>query len=70
MPAEPPEEDSSLKPREYSFNPVQAKKEIVAGNFYFKKGNYRAAVQRFTEPPCGIPDCRKLFCAWGNRKRS
>jgi len=59
VPAEPPEEDSSLKPREYSFNPVQAKKEIVAGNFYFKKGNYRAAVQRFTEATMwdsGLPE--------------
>jgi len=49
QPAEPPEEDPGLKPREYSFNPVQAKKEIIAGNFYFKKANFRAAAQRFTE---------------------
>jgi tetratricopeptide (TPR) repeat protein len=48
-PAEPPEEDPGLKPREYSFNPVQAKREIQAGEFYFKKGNYHAAAQRFTE---------------------
>jgi tetratricopeptide (TPR) repeat protein len=49
VPQEPPEEDAGLKPREYAFNPVQAKKEIQAGNYYFKKGNYRAAAQRFTE---------------------
>jgi tetratricopeptide (TPR) repeat protein len=48
-PPEPPEEDPGLKPREYSFNPVQAKSEIRAGDYYFKKGNYHAAVQRFTE---------------------
>ncbi len=48
-PAEPPEEDPGLKPRDYSFNPVQAKSEIRAGEFYLKKGNYRAAARRFAE---------------------
>ena len=45
----PPEEDESLVPKEYSFNPLQASKEMTAGNFYFKKGNYRAAAHRFEE---------------------
>jgi tetratricopeptide (TPR) repeat protein len=48
-PPEPPEEDPGQKPRDYAFNPVQAAKEIKAGDFYFKKGNYRAAAQRFNE---------------------
>jgi hypothetical protein len=37
---EPEEEDESLKPKEYSFNPLQAEKEVRVGNFYFKKGSY------------------------------
>jgi tetratricopeptide (TPR) repeat protein len=45
----PPEEDESLVPKEYSFNPLQASKEMTAGNYYFKKGNYRAAAHRFEE---------------------
>ena len=45
----PPEEDESLVPKEYSFNPLQAAKELRVGNYYFKKHNYRAASQRFTE---------------------
>lgn len=45
----PPEEDESLVPKEYSFNPLQASKELKIGNYYFKKGNYRAAALRFTE---------------------
>ena len=45
----PPEEDESLRPKEYSFNPLQAAKELKVGNYYFKKGNYRAAAQRFQE---------------------
>ena len=46
---EPPEEDPDLKPKEYSFNPIEASRNIVAGNFYFKKGNYRAASRRYLE---------------------
>jgi tetratricopeptide (TPR) repeat protein len=46
---EPPEEDESLKPKEYAFNPLQASKELSAGNYYFKKGSFRAARGRFLE---------------------
>jgi tetratricopeptide (TPR) repeat protein len=47
---EPPEEDETLAAKkEYTFNPLQATKEIQIGNFYFKKGSYRAAAQRFRE---------------------
>jgi tetratricopeptide (TPR) repeat protein len=45
----PPEEDESLVTKEYSFNPLQASKELRVGNYYFKKGNYRAAAHRFEE---------------------
>ena len=49
-PEEPPEEDESLSTvKEYSFNPLQAEKELQIGKFYFKKGSYRAAAQRFHE---------------------
>jgi len=48
-PAEPPEEDETLVPREYSFNPIQAKKEVQIGDFYFKKGSYQAAAGRYRE---------------------
>jgi tetratricopeptide (TPR) repeat protein len=46
---EPPEEDESLKPKVYAFNPLQAQKEIAAGNYYAKKGNHRAAQKRYLE---------------------
>ena len=46
---EPPEEDAALVPKEYSFNPLQASKDLRVGNYYFKKGNYRAAAHRFEE---------------------
>ena len=46
---EPPEEDDSLKPKEYTFNPLQAEKEMKIGAFYFKKSSFRAASMRFDE---------------------
>jgi tetratricopeptide (TPR) repeat protein len=45
----PPEEDEAEKPTEYSFNPLQADKDVRIGNYYFHKGNYRAAAQRYRE---------------------
>jgi tetratricopeptide (TPR) repeat protein len=45
----PPEEDTSLAVKEYSFNPLQAEKELQIGNFYFKTGKYRSAAMRFAE---------------------
>src|SRR5690242_1300178 len=45
----PPEEDKSMAPIEYSFNPLQAAKDLKVGNFYWKQGKYRAAEARFRE---------------------
>ena len=45
----PPEEDEGLKPKTYSFNPLQAQKEIQIGSYYWKKGRFKAAAGRFRE---------------------
>lgn len=45
----PPEEDENLAVRQYSFNPLQANKELQVGNEYFKKHSYKAAAMRFRE---------------------
>ncbi len=45
----PPEEDKAEIPKQYSFNPLQSKKEVIVGDFYFKKGDFKAAVGRFRE---------------------
>jgi tetratricopeptide (TPR) repeat protein len=45
--AAPPEEDASIGATTYSFNPLQAKKDIEIGNEYAKKHSYRAAANRF-----------------------
>ncbi len=46
----PPDEDAINQNKIYTFNPVQAKKELAQGEFYFKtRHNYRAAANRFRE---------------------
>src|ERR1051325_4709907 len=47
----PPEEDTSFatEKKEYAFNPLQAEKEMKTGVYYFHKGSYRAALNRFRE---------------------
>jgi Flp pilus assembly protein TadD len=44
----PPEEDTDLKTEQYSFNPVKSKRDVGVGLEYFKKGNFKAAADRFT----------------------
>jgi Flp pilus assembly protein TadD len=45
----PPDEDVREAPKQYSFNPLQSKKELGVGNYYFKKGDFKAAAGRFRE---------------------
>jgi tetratricopeptide (TPR) repeat protein len=62
---EPPEEDESLKPKEYTLNPLEAERNVTAGNFYFKKGNFRAAVRRFQEATRWDPSSGEAFLKLG-----
>jgi tetratricopeptide (TPR) repeat protein len=45
----PPEEDKADIPKTYAFNPLQSKKEVTVGEFYYRKGDFRAAAGRFRE---------------------
>ncbi|HEY2844040.1 MAG TPA: tetratricopeptide repeat protein [Bryobacteraceae bacterium] len=64
-PAEPPEEDESLIPKVYALNPVQAKKEIIAGDYYLKKPNYSAAMRRYLEATRWDPGSAEAFLKLG-----
>jgi tetratricopeptide (TPR) repeat protein len=64
--AEPPEEDESAAPREYAFNPLQAVKEIRVGNYYFKKGSYRAAALRYEEATKWDPGNAEAYLRLGD----
>lgn len=45
----PPVELEETKPIVYSYDPAKASKALEVGNYYFKKGNWAAATQRFEE---------------------
>jgi len=62
---EPPEEDDSIKPKEYSFNPLEAERDLKIGNYYFKKGSYKAAASRFEEATRWNPTYAEAFLRLG-----
>jgi tetratricopeptide (TPR) repeat protein len=45
----PPEEDKSKIEEKFAFNPLQSKKDVTIGDFYFKKGDFKAAALRYRE---------------------
>src|ERR1700690_3641493 len=61
----PPEEDESLKPKEYGFNPLEAEHDVQIGNYYFKKGNLKAAMNRFREATRWNPSFAEAFLRLG-----
>lgn len=64
-PPEPPEEDQTLVPKEYAFNPVQAQKELQIGNYYFKTSSYTAAKMRFLEATKWNPNFAEAYLRLG-----
>ena len=62
---EPPEEDETLKPKIYAFNPIQAAKEMQVGDFYFKRHNYKGAASRFEEATKWNPGLADAFFRLG-----
>ena len=65
---EPPEEDESLKPKEYSFNPLEAQKDLRTGEYYFKKGNFKAAAKRFEEASLYDPNLAEAYLRLGDAR--
>ncbi len=62
---EPPEEDAELKPKVYSFNPLQAKKELQVGDEYWKKHSYKAAAMRYREATRWNPNLSEAWLRLG-----
>jgi tetratricopeptide (TPR) repeat protein len=61
----PPEEDASAIPQQYSFNPVRSKRDVEVGNFYFKKGDWKAAAARFREATLWNEGNAEAWLRWG-----
>jgi Tfp pilus assembly protein PilF len=68
-PPEPPEEDVSVQEaKEYVLNPLQAAKELRVGEYYFKKGSYRAAARRFEEALKWDPAAHEVYLRLGEAR--
>jgi tetratricopeptide (TPR) repeat protein len=62
---EPPEEDESVKPEVFEFNPLQAAKELDVGNQHLKKGKYSAAAYRYKRATMFDPGSSEAFMKLG-----
>jgi tetratricopeptide (TPR) repeat protein len=64
----PPEEDSSVAPRTYPFNPLESERNIKVGNFYMHQGTpsgYRAAAGRYSDATKYNPTSADAFFKLG-----
>ena len=66
-PPEPDQEEESAEP-EYTFNPIQAQKEVRIGDFYFKKKNFRAAAGRYERATKWQPDLAGAYYRLGESR--
>jgi tetratricopeptide (TPR) repeat protein len=60
-PQDLPEEDESLKPKEYPLNPLESVKDVNVGKQYMVKGKYGAAAARFKEATLWDPGNAEAF---------
>jgi tetratricopeptide (TPR) repeat protein len=61
------EEDEELTtPHEYAFNPLQADKEMKVGDFYWKKGSFKAAMRRYEEATKWNPQSGDAWLKYGD----
>ena len=56
-----PEDDESVKPETFPLNPLESDRNIRVGNFYWHKGNYRAALERYERATKYNPSSAEAF---------
>ncbi|MBV9405620.1 MAG: tetratricopeptide repeat protein [Acidobacteriaceae bacterium] len=59
--AMPPEEDESVAPEKFTLNPLESDRNIRVGNFYWHKGKYRAALERYERATKFNPSSAEAF---------
>lgn len=62
------EDEDIVAPPEYVFNPIQAQKDLKIGDFYAKKGNYRAAAGRYLEATRWNPSFAEAYWKLGRAR--
>ncbi len=66
-PPDPEPEEEGVEP-EYTFNPIQARKEMKVGDFYFKKGSFRAAALRYERATKWEPGLAEAYYKLGEAR--
>ena len=56
-----PEDDESVKPETFPLNPLESDRNIKVGNYYWHKGNYRAALERYERATRYNPSSAEAF---------
>jgi tetratricopeptide (TPR) repeat protein len=56
-----PEDDESVKPETFPLNPLESDRNVRVGNYYWHKGNYRAALQRYERATKYNPSSPEAF---------
>ena len=56
-----PEEDESVAPEKFVLNPLESERNIKVGNFYWRKGKYRAALKRYERATKFNPNSAEAF---------
>jgi tetratricopeptide (TPR) repeat protein len=62
---EPPEEDETVAPEKFVLNPLESERNIRIGNYYWHKGNYRAAAGRYERAIRFNPNSQEAFFKLG-----
>jgi type IV pilus assembly protein PilF len=67
--ANPPEEDESVAPKKYVLNPLESERNIKVGNYYWSKGKYRAALERYRDATRYNPSSPEAFFKVGEAEQ-
>ena len=63
--ADEPDDDSDVQEM-HPWNPHKAAKDLEVGDFYFRRKNYRAALERYREAPYTSRTMRSPILNWQN----
>jgi cytochrome c-type biogenesis protein CcmH/NrfG len=63
--SDPPEEDASQAPKTYVLNPLESERNIKVGDFYWKKKDYRGALDRYRDATRYNPSSAEAFLRMG-----
>ena len=56
-----PEEDESVAPEKFVLNPLESERNIRVGNYYWRKGKFRGALQRYERATKFNPNSAEAF---------